>query len=55
MVLRVTRKRVYWYVLLVGSNGLTRMASETYDSKGNAVRAAEDLSLEINVPIEVKI
>lgn len=51
MELRVVKKVKYWYVLLVGGNGEPRMVSETYHSKGNAVRAAKDISSESNIPI----
>ena len=33
-----------WFVRLVSDNGETLMSSEGYDSKGNAVRAAENLA-----------
>jgi uncharacterized protein YegP (UPF0339 family) len=37
-----------WYVALVAENGETMMHSETYDSKGNAVRAANTILAFVN-------
>jgi len=33
-----------WFVRLVADNGETLMASEGYDSRGNAVRAGDNLA-----------
>lgn len=37
-----------WYLRLVAANGEARMHSETYDSKYNAQRAADDLAMELS-------
>ena len=46
------RGRIFWHWVLVAKNGEIRATSETYYSKGNAVRAAKKLSEDINVPVE---
>lgn len=47
MKIQVKRKTLFWYVILKGDNGETLMVSETYYSKGNAMRAALRIKQEI--------
>ena len=51
MYLEVKRK-LFWYVRVVGKNGEPVLTSETYYSRGNAVRAAKRASKLLKVPIK---
>jgi uncharacterized protein YegP (UPF0339 family) len=43
MKVQVYRKRFFWRVKLVATNGEILMVSETYYNRSNAVRAAQRL------------
>jgi uncharacterized protein YegP (UPF0339 family) len=44
-----------WHINLVGANGETMMSSETYASKGNAIRAAYNIQNNWVSPVEVLV
>ena len=50
-------KKIKWYYRILGDNGAVLATSETYVSKGNAARAAEKLSQDLNtsfIDVEIK-
>jgi len=44
--------RVLWHVNIVARNGETVLSSETYFSKANALRAANNLSKALKIPFK---
>lgn len=54
MEIQVRRKLVFWFVKLVAKNGRTRLVSEMYYSKSNAVRAAKRLALDMKAKVNIQ-
>ncbi len=51
--IEVQKKLVFWYLTIVAKNGQTLLVSETYFNRSNCVRAAKNLSKQLNIPYEI--